>query len=197
MWGDGPYLFVGYGPALGLEGFDRDAPRGLLVVPSSPSGVSGRAPLQRKVRAADPHQPKWRLVSEESSGSSKPTVISRAGTSNHWFGTLADRAWAASFSKSGRCVCGGGERPVALQHHVQQRLQMHELVLEADPDGPANVAGDTAGAVGVQALQPIPDPHLVGEDVVEWGHSSGISEWAWQSAGLSTSGSMPRSKMAE
>src|SRR4051812_47069375 len=35
-------------------------------------------------------------------------------------------------------------RLVTLQHHVEEGLDVHELMLEADPDGPAHMARDHA-----------------------------------------------------
>lgn len=59
-----------------------------------------------------------------------------------------------------------GQRLGALQHHVQQRLDVHDLVLEAQPDGTPHGPDDVLLSILVQGDEPGPDALLVREDVL-------------------------------
>lgn len=55
--------------------------------------------------------------------------------------------------------------PIALQHHVQQRLEMHSLVLKANPNGSPNVPRDRVDATLIVALKPGTHAALIGLDL--------------------------------
>lgn len=74
--------------------------------------------------------------------------------------------------KVGTGRAGGRQHLVALQHHVQQRLEMHELVLEADPYSAGNGSGHLAcsgAVVAVEAAQAGPQAGLVVGDDLDGG----------------------------
>src|SRR5690606_23367660 len=64
---------------------------------------------------------------------------------------------------------GRGAGAVALQHHVEQRLKMHGLMLEANPDGPPHMARDRIDTVYIETLEPGTHTALVGPNLIDWG----------------------------
>lgn len=54
-----------------------------------------------------------------------------------------------------------------LQHHVQERLKMHDLVLKAKPNRPSYVARNVGLADSVQAQKPGSNAVLVGENIAD------------------------------
>lgn len=53
---------------------------------------------------------------------------------------------------------------VALEHHVKQCFHVHDLVLEAYPDGSGNIPWDVRLSVGIQSSESRADSLLVVDD---------------------------------
>src|SRR6478735_5822717 len=58
------------------------------------------------------------------------------------------------------------KRSVTLEHHIEQGLDMHQLMLEANPYSSTNVSRNLVLAIFVQVLKTRSDPVLVDHDLL-------------------------------